>query len=140
MLYSLPTPFTFVALPYLILGVVIEALIIWLFMKKYNLNLIKLGIVVLIGNALTAFTGLFVALGSSFIANLYWYLAMFLINVIIESSFYIAYYARQDVSKTRFIIATAVANFVTFLIIGYGLFIDTGLTQKYLHLLGIQLI
>jgi len=140
MLYSLPTPFTFVALPYLILGVVIEAVIIWLFMRKYGLNLVKLGIVVLIGNALTAFTGLFVALGPSFIANLYWFLAMYVINVVIESSFYIAYYSKQDLSKMRFIVATTIANFVTFLIIGYGLFIDTGLTQKYLHLLGVQLI
>ncbi len=140
MLYSLPTPFTFVALPYLIIGVVIEALILWLFMKKYNLVFVKLLIVTLIGNALTAFAGLFVVLGQSFITNVYWYLAMFLISVIIESSFYIAYYSKQELPKTRFIIATAIGNFITFLIIGYGIFINTGLTQKYLMLLGIQLI
>ncbi len=140
MLYSIPTPFTLVTLPYLLIGAIIEYFVVWLFIKRRVKNAIKILIAVLIGNLLTAFTGLFVVLGSSLISNVFWYVAMFLINIIIESSFYIAFFSRSEVSKGRIIWVTSLANLLTFLILGYGLFINTALTKKYLLLLRVPVV
>ncbi len=140
MLYSIPTPFTLVTLPYLMVGAAIEFFIVWLFIKHRVKNVIKILVAVLIGNLLTAFTGLFVVLGSSLITNVFWFVAMFLINITIESSFYIAFFSRTEVSKIRLIWVTILANLFTFLLLGYGLFINTALTKKYLLLLRVPVV
>ncbi len=140
MLYSIPTPFTLVTLPYLLIGALIEYVVIWFLIKRRVKNAVKILVAVLIGNLLTAFTGLFVVLSSSLISNVFWYVAMFLINVIIESSFYIAFFSRSEVSKWRIIWVTTLANLLTFMILGYGLFINTALTKKYLLMLKVPVV
>ncbi len=138
MRYTIPTPFTFIALPYLIIGVFLEAAVLWLMGKKYGITLRGSFMASLFANAFTAFAGLFVVFGSSFVANIYWFIAMFLISVVVETAFWIAYYSKREISKLRFLLIATIGNLITFLITAYGIFLHTGLTEKYLNLLGIS--
>jgi len=136
--YSMPTPFTLISLPYLIIGYLFEVLIFYLFAKKYSIGIWKSGFSVLIANALTAFLGLYVVFTQSFTANVYWYLAMFVLTLIIESVFYIAYFYKREIQNWKLILISFLGNLITFVIIAYGVFINSVLTQKYLPLIGIK--
>ncbi len=139
-MFTMPISFSLVSLPYLIIGYFLEALVLWLFTKNKGLNILKILLATLIANALTAFIGLFVMLGTSLVSNVLWYFGVFVINIVIESSFYIAFFANSEVSKMRFIWSTVIGNFLTFIIVGYGIFLDPNLTTKYLNLIGVPIL
>ncbi len=136
--YPIPTAFTLIALPYMVIGYFFEVLIFWLFAKKYVIRFWHSAFVVLIANLFSAFAGLFVALGTSFTANILWYLGFFVISAVIEAGFYIAYFYKGEIRNWRLITASVLGNLITFVIAGYGIFINPVLTEKYLPLLGIQ--
>ncbi len=136
--YPVPTPFTLISLPYLIIGYLFEVLIFWLMVKRNGIKFIGSLVSVSIANALTAFLGLYVVFTESFTANVWWFMAMFVLSVIIESVFYIAYFYKREIRNWKLVLIALIGNLVTFVIVGYGIFINPSLTEKYLPLLGIK--
>jgi large-conductance mechanosensitive channel len=108
--------------------------------KHKGINLLRSTIGVSLANLITWFLGLFVMLGSSLTSNLYAYFAMFFITVIIDSAFYNAFYSKRQISKLYMILVAFLTSLISYLIIGYGIFLHTGFAEKYLHLLGIQVV
>ncbi len=136
--YPVPTPFTLIALPYLIIGYVIEVFLFYLMVKRNGIRFWGSAISVSIANALTLFLGLYVVFTASFTANIWWFLAMFILSIVIESVFYIAYFYKREIKNWKLVLIAAIGNIITFIIAGYGIFINSALTQKYLPLLGIK--
>ena len=136
--YPVPTPFTLISLPYLIIGYLFEVLIFWLMVKRNGIKFSGSLVSVSIANALTAFLGLYVVFTESFTANVWWYLAMFVLSIIIESVFYVAYFYKREIRNWKLVLIAFLGNLLTFIIVGYGIFINPSLTEKYLPLLGIK--
>ena len=106
--------------------------------KRNAIGLWKSAFSVLIANILTAFLGLYVVFSESFTANVLWFLAMFVLSVIIESVFYVAYFYKREIRNWKLVLIAFLGNLATFVIVGYGVFINPVLTEKYLPLLGIK--
>lgn len=136
--YPVPTPFTLISLPYLIIGYAFEVLIFWLMAKRNGIKFIGSLISVSIANALTAFLGLYVTFTDSFTSNVWWFLGMLVMSIIVEGGFYIAYFYKREIRNWKLILIAVLGNLLTFVIVGYGIFISPGLTEKYLPLLGIK--
>ncbi len=136
--YPVPTPFTLISLPYLIIGYAFEVLIFWLMAKRNGIKFIGSLISVSIANALTAFLGLYVTFTDSFTSNVWWFLGMLVLSIIVEGGFYIAYFYKREIRNWKLILIAVLGNLLTFVIVGYGIFISPGLTEKYLPLLGIK--
>ena len=105
---------------YLFAGMVLVELIIsYIMLAHRNLNLIRIFMAVLSGNAFTSLLCLFVPAGSSDFGYYTWLGIAFAVTVVFEWVFYLAYFRDREntASNSRFFFCSLIGNIVSFAVI-----------------------
>jgi len=135
--YSILTSLTIIAWPLLIAGFIVETFIFWMFTGKTRVSFWKSIITVFTANLTTAILMFFISFYANNEINLLWYLIAFALAIVIEWLVYIPFFYNKETHGFKLLLISAIGNSTTFLLIGFLLFYQNGLLDKYLTQFGI---
>lgn len=136
--YTLPTPILYAVFPFLLAGFVLNGFIIWLFTKK-DVPIDRSYWMALVSYSVVAVIGLFITFNNSETANFWSFMLYFLLAVVFEWFYLVAYFQKYSYSWFRSLIISGIANFLTFGAAIYFIFYGTGILTKYANIVKIQI-
>lgn len=135
--YSILTPLTLIAAPFFIAGFLVETFVFWMFTGKTRVSFWKSIATVFTANLTTAVLMFFISFYANNEINLLWYLIAFAMAIVIEWLVYIPFYYNKEIHGFKLLLISAIGNSITFLLIGFLIFYQNGLLDKYLIQFGI---
>ena len=131
MQYSILTPLVYIALPFLVAGLLIETFVFWMFTAKNEIGFWKSFFGVLLANFTTVVLTFFISFYSNNDINIIWFLVAFVVAVVIEWLVYVILFQKYKINFKLFLISL-IGNLITYIVIGFLFFFKTGLLDKYL--------
>ncbi len=135
--YSILTPLTLIAAPFLIAGLLVEIFVFWMFTGKTRVSFWKAILTVFTANLATAVLMFFISFYANNEINLLWYLIAFALAIVIEWLVYIPFYYNKETHNFKLLLISTIGNSITFVLIGFLIFYQNGLLDKYLTQFGI---
>jgi len=134
MTYTILTPFSLIILTLIIIFVFIDAFVIWMFTGKHTVGFWRCLGGAFLANLITSIMGIFIGFNNHNKENLIWFSVAVLVAIIFEWIFYIPFFRKYDVTKTRLFIISLISNVIVFTVLAFLLFYKTGILTQYFDL------